>query len=44
MGETVALKNMVSSFKMSELQMLPGFAVHNKSGRKTELEYRSSEN
>ncbi|XP_069691208.1 E3 SUMO-protein ligase PIAS2 isoform X2 [Periplaneta americana] len=43
MAETEALKNMVLSFRVSELQMLLGFAGRNKSGRKTELQARAVE-
>jgi hypothetical protein len=34
---------MVLSFRVSELQMLLGFAGRNKSGRKTELQARAVE-
>ncbi|XP_075215538.1 E3 SUMO-protein ligase Su(var)2-10 isoform X2 [Lycorma delicatula] len=37
------LKNMVMTFRVSELQMLLGFAGRNKSGRKTELQTRALE-
>ncbi|OAD62131.1 E3 SUMO-protein ligase PIAS2, partial [Eufriesea mexicana] len=37
------LQNMVLSFRVSELQMLLGFAGRNKSGRKNELQARALE-
>lgn len=37
------LQNMLMSFRVSELQMLLGFAGRNKSGRKTELQARAVE-
>lgn len=37
------LQNMVMTFRVSELQMLLGFAGRNKSGRKTELQTRALE-
>ncbi|KAJ9591477.1 hypothetical protein L9F63_001963, partial [Diploptera punctata] len=37
------INNMVLSFRVSELQMLLGFAGRNKSGRKTELQARAVE-
>ncbi|XP_039291267.1 E3 SUMO-protein ligase PIAS3-like [Nilaparvata lugens] len=37
------LKNMVMTFRVSELQMLLGYAGRNKSGRKTELQARAVE-
>jgi hypothetical protein len=40
---TCSLQNMVLSFRVSELQMLLGFAGRNKSGRKTELQARAVE-
>ncbi|XP_031831683.1 E3 SUMO-protein ligase Su(var)2-10 isoform X1 [Nomia melanderi] len=43
MAETKELENMVLSFRVSELQMLLGFAGRNKSGRKTELQTRALE-
>ncbi|GLH04161.1 Uncharacterized protein GBIM_09933 [Gryllus bimaculatus] len=43
MAEAEALKSMVMSFRVSELQMLLGFAGRNKSGRKTELQARAVE-
>nr|CAD7260344.1 unnamed protein product [Timema shepardi] len=43
MSEADSLKNMVLSFRVSELQMLLGFAGRNKSGRKTELQARAVE-
>lgn len=43
MAETEELKNMVLSFRVSELQMLLGFAGRNKSGRKNELQARALE-
>ncbi|XP_066594390.1 E3 SUMO-protein ligase PIAS1 [Prorops nasuta] len=43
MAETEELENMVLSFRVSELQMLLGFAGRNKSGRKTELQTRALE-
>lgn len=36
-------QNMVLSFRVSELQMLLGFAGRNKSGRKNELQTRALE-
>ncbi|XP_017789792.1 PREDICTED: E3 SUMO-protein ligase PIAS3 [Habropoda laboriosa] len=43
MAETKELENMVLSFRVSELQMLLGFAGRNKSGRKNELQARALE-
>ncbi|KAK2584536.1 hypothetical protein KPH14_006905 [Odynerus spinipes] len=43
MAETEELENMVLSFRVSELQMLLGFAGRNKSGRKNELQARALE-
>ncbi|XP_011496212.1 PREDICTED: E3 SUMO-protein ligase PIAS2 [Ceratosolen solmsi marchali] len=43
MSETDELENMVLSFRVSELQMLLGFAGRNKSGRKNELQARALE-
>ncbi|KAG7202861.1 hypothetical protein KM043_010011 [Ampulex compressa] len=43
MAETEELENMVLSFRVSELQMLLGFAGRNKSGRKNELQTRALE-
>ncbi|CAH1098554.1 unnamed protein product [Psylliodes chrysocephalus] len=40
---TDELKNMLVTFRVSELQMLLGFAGRNKSGRKTELQQRALE-
>ncbi|KAK3911103.1 E3 SUMO-protein ligase PIAS2 [Frankliniella fusca] len=40
---TAELRNMLMSFRVSELQMLLGFAGRNKSGRKTELQARALE-
>ncbi|CAG9863162.1 unnamed protein product [Phyllotreta striolata] len=40
---TDELKNMLVAFRVSELQMLLGFAGRNKSGRKTELQQRALE-
>lgn len=37
----VMLQNMVMTFRVSELQMLLGFAGRNKSGRKNELQTRA---
>jgi hypothetical protein len=37
------LQNMVLNFRVSELQMLLGFAGCNKSGKKTELQARAVE-
>lgn len=37
------LQNMVLNFRVSELQMLLGFAGRNKSGRKNELQQRALE-
>ncbi|KOX75919.1 E3 SUMO-protein ligase PIAS2, partial [Melipona quadrifasciata] len=37
------LQNMILSFRVSELQMLLGFAGRNKSGRKNELQARALE-
>lgn len=36
-------QNMVLSFRVSELQMLLGFAGRNKTGRKTDLQARALE-
>ncbi|XP_028850928.1 E3 SUMO-protein ligase PIAS2 isoform X3 [Denticeps clupeoides] len=41
MADIVELRNMVSSFRVSELQVLLGFAGQNKSGRKHELLLRA---
>ncbi|XP_034246203.1 E3 SUMO-protein ligase PIAS3 isoform X2 [Thrips palmi] len=45
LGQNVAdlgdLRNMLMSFRVSELQMLLGYAGRNKSGRKTELQARA---
>ncbi|NP_001161630.1 PIAS-like protein [Saccoglossus kowalevskii] len=41
MAETSELKHMVMSFRVSELQVLLGFAGKNKSGRKHELQARA---
>ncbi|KAG6799678.1 E3 SUMO-protein ligase PIAS3 isoform X1 [Apis laboriosa] len=43
MAETKELENMILSFRVSELQMLLGFAGRNKSGRKNELQGRALE-
>ncbi|XP_011865800.1 PREDICTED: E3 SUMO-protein ligase PIAS1 isoform X3 [Vollenhovia emeryi] len=43
MADTEELENMVLSFRVSELQMLLGFAGRNKSGRKNELQARALE-
>ncbi|XP_015181365.1 PREDICTED: E3 SUMO-protein ligase PIAS3 isoform X2 [Polistes dominula] len=43
MAETEELENMILSFRVSELQMLLGFAGRNKSGRKNELQARALE-
>ncbi|XP_043508781.1 E3 SUMO-protein ligase PIAS2 isoform X1 [Frieseomelitta varia] len=43
MAETKELENMILSFRVSELQMLLGFAGRNKSGRKNELQARALE-
>ncbi|KAK0177680.1 hypothetical protein PV328_001709 [Microctonus aethiopoides] len=43
MADTDELENMVLSFRVSELQMLLGFAGRNKSGRKNELQTRALE-
>ncbi|KAH0954009.1 hypothetical protein HN011_006877 [Eciton burchellii] len=43
MEDTEELENMVLSFRVSELQMLLGFAGRNKSGRKNELQSRALE-
>ncbi|XP_057322493.1 uncharacterized protein LOC130665874 isoform X2 [Microplitis mediator] len=43
MADTDELENMVLSFRVSELQMLLGFAGRNKSGRKDELQTRALE-
>ncbi|XP_050294475.1 E3 SUMO-protein ligase PIAS2 isoform X2 [Anthonomus grandis grandis] len=43
MSETRELQEMLLSFRVSELQMLLGFAGRNKSGRKSELQARASE-
>ncbi|XP_015125936.1 E3 SUMO-protein ligase PIAS3 [Diachasma alloeum] len=42
-SEADELENMVLSFRVSELQMLLGFAGRNKSGRKNELQLRALE-
>ncbi|XP_014487442.1 PREDICTED: E3 SUMO-protein ligase PIAS3 isoform X4 [Dinoponera quadriceps] len=39
----ISLRNMILSFRVSELQMLLGFAGRNKSGRKNELQARALE-
>ncbi|XP_036262035.1 E3 SUMO-protein ligase PIAS2-like isoform X2 [Molothrus ater] len=41
MADFEELRNMVSSFRVSELQVLLGFAGHNKSGRKHDLLMRA---
>eukprot|EP00092_Neocalanus_flemingeri_P052649 GFUD01061618.1.p1 GENE.GFUD01061618.1~~GFUD01061618.1.p1 ORF type:complete len:485 (-),score=149.81 GFUD01061618.1:30-1484(-) len=41
--EKEALRNMILTFRVSELQMLLGFAGRNQSGKKTELQDRSLE-
>merc|ERR1712130_535483 len=41
--ETQALRNMILTFRVSELQMLLGFAGRNQSGKKTELQDRALE-
>ncbi|CAG9839813.1 unnamed protein product [Diabrotica balteata] len=38
---TIDLRTMLATFRVSELQMLLGFAGRNKSGRKTELQQRA---
>lgn len=43
MSETEVLKNMVMSFRVSELTMLLSFAGRSRSGRKTELQMRALE-
>ncbi|KAM0733082.1 E3 SUMO-protein ligase PIAS3 [Formica fusca] len=43
MADSEELENMVLSFRVSELQMLLGFAGRNKSGRKNELQGRALE-
>ncbi|XP_014487444.1 PREDICTED: E3 SUMO-protein ligase PIAS2 isoform X6 [Dinoponera quadriceps] len=43
MAENEELENMILSFRVSELQMLLGFAGRNKSGRKNELQARALE-
>lgn len=40
-GLWLVLQNMVMTFRVSELQMLLGFAGRNKSGRKNELQTRA---
>ncbi|KAJ1530595.1 hypothetical protein ONE63_005477 [Megalurothrips usitatus] len=42
-GGNSELRNMLMSFRVSELQMLLGFAGRNKSGRKSELQARAIE-
>lgn len=41
--QTEELRNMLFSFRVSELQMLLGYAGRNKTGRKTELQQRAVE-
>eukprot|EP00091_Calanus_sinicus_P020843 TRINITY_DN5925_c0_g1_i2.p1 TRINITY_DN5925_c0_g1~~TRINITY_DN5925_c0_g1_i2.p1 ORF type:complete len:375 (-),score=89.09 TRINITY_DN5925_c0_g1_i2:196-1320(-) len=41
--ESEALRNMILTFRVSELQMLLGFAGRNQSGKKTELQDRALE-
>ncbi|KAK6179146.1 hypothetical protein SNE40_011567 [Patella caerulea] len=41
MAEAAELKHMIMSFRVSELQVLLGFAGRNKSGRKQELLQRA---
>jgi hypothetical protein len=43
MSGTDELKNMLLTFRVSELQMLLGYAGQNKTGRKTELQARAIE-
>jgi hypothetical protein len=43
MADSAELKNMVMTFRVSELQMLLGFAGRNKTGRKTDLQARALE-
>lgn len=42
-NKDIFFKNMLITFRVSELQMLLGFAGRNKSGRKTELQQRALE-
>ncbi|ENN77381.1 hypothetical protein D910_10904 [Dendroctonus ponderosae] len=42
-GSTEELRSMLLSFRVSELQMLLGYAGGNRSGRKSELQQRALE-